>query len=615
MLDAVNDAKAKLDVGKNYRRTERETVWEQSERQYGGDHWPGGKGDPYEDLISVNMSFSTINTITPYTLGSDPQFIISPYSGDASQRNAVIQQAFLNRLWRSRKLAGNRHLRTATEDALIYGDGWLKVGYDIKTKRVEEDDYAEVAQLWVARSDPWDVWLDPTADGIHNARWVCQRLRMTKAELEANSAFKNVDETNVNYMVTVDDLKRKHDRATVVEATFDGSQFADLYEFWDLVAMRSITFSEGPLPVRWIDDIGEVFMVQLANYRIPNSPYHMGELEQIWALQVELNKTRSQMATHRRRNAAKILAKRNALTPEAISALQSSVTNAVAEVDGDGPLDQIVHALQLPNLSADSYQMSEVIQRDIYEITGVNEYLRGATPEIRRTATEASIIEGASNIKTQHKLRMVENAARECGALLLAIARDVFPQTDFEEMQLFLTGREAEAITRADAGSNIAALMDSQDPEADIEGQVEEQMLRTQTPEDVMVTPSPDVWVGEYEVEVEQASTELRNPVMREQKYRQMFMDLINVVPILGQMQVNLNVKRLLELWFEAAQIDDVEALFEGMPMMPQMPQMGMMGGEAEMAPGMEGMPPPMGAEVADMGMLDASNTGAFPAA
>jgi hypothetical protein len=192
------------------------------------------------------------------------------------------------------------------------------------------------------------------------------------------------------------------------------------------------------------------------------------------------------------------------------------------------------------------YNVSDLMMRDIYEISGVNEYLRGATPEISRTATEATIIEGASNIKAQFKLRQVEKAARKVGELLLGFAADIFPQTDYDEVQLYLTGRDAEAVSRTVAPEDrMDAYGEPAEPGADI-----------------MMTPSPDMWEGEYEVFVEQSSTELRNPVLKEQKYRAITMDLIGIAPMLAEQGTMLDMRKLVTIWLEAAGIEDVDGLF-----------------------------------------------------
>ena len=609
--EAVVEARQKMEIGVMKRRARREDMWERSERQYEGDHWEGIDDDE-ADLVVVNMSFSTTNVIMPYMTGSDPRFLVVPYSGEASQRNAAIQQALLNRIWRSRKVAGNRHAKSVAWDYLVYGDGYMKCGYDIETVRTDMNEYAEIAQLWVDRVSPWDLWIDPTADGIHNARWVAQRLWLTRDELEADERYAYTSDTNVSY--AKDDLgnsnSKNHETEgdVIVEEVYDGAEYAVVYEFYDLVKNRMLVFSTGEMPLQVVEDIGECPIVQLGNYRLPNLPYHMGELEQIWELQQELNKTRSHLITHRRRNIAKLFAKRGALKQDAVDSLRSPIVNDVAFVDGDQPLDQLVQPVNLPNLSADVYNVSEIMQQDIYEITGVNEYLRGAGPDIRRTATEASIIEGASNIKSQFKLQQIEDMFREVGAIMLSVARDVFPQTEYDELQLFLTGREAEQVQRADMGEKM-----TQAQEAGDEQMMQKLMQDMQQPMDVSVSPSPDIFVGEYEVEVESHSTELRNPVMKEQKAREMAMAVIEMAPLLMQLGVTVNYKRLLEEWFEKAGIEDVDGLLEGAAA-------GGMGAPAPAPEGaagpapLPGAPPPALQDPAMMGLLTSANTGAMGA-
>jgi hypothetical protein len=564
--EAVQTARQKLVYGADERRSKREDRWVQSERQYEGLHWDSVSDDGNSDLIVVNMSFSTVQVILPYMTGTEPRFLVAPYSGDASTKNAAIQQALLNNLWRSRQVSGMRHTKQVAWDYLVYGDGYLKVGYSIEDKRTDESTYAEVAKLWIARVNPWDLWMDPSADGIHNARWVCQRLWLTRDELTDNKLYSNVNDTNVAYGTSrsVADVATRRDVDAALKEVFDGSEFAVLYEFYDLVKMRMITYSTGELPLRVVEDIGSCPIVQLGNYRLPGTPYHMGELEQVWELQVELNKTRSHLITHRKRNVAKLFARRNSLEQDAIDALQSQVVNDVAFVEGDVPIDQLVKPIDLPNLSADVYNVSEVIQNDIYEITGVNEYLRGAGPNIRRTATEASIIEGATNIKSQFKLSQIEEALREVGALMLGTAKDVFPRTEYDELQLFLTGREAEAVQRADM--NEQSLAAEQSGNMAMLSQLQQIAGR---PMDVTVTPSPDIFQGEYEVDVESHSTEMRNPVLKEQKAREMVELVVNMAPLLAQLGVSVNYKRLIEDWFKVAGVEDVDGVLETSPMMP----------------------------------------------
>lgn len=545
----VRQSKMRLKAGKAYRSQNREQYWAQSEDQYMGDHWDEiESAETLSDLIVVNMSFSTANTIVPYMTGSEPNFLVLPLGEGADPRNAAIQQSFLNRIWRA-ELEGQDELEAAAHDFVTYGDGYLKGGYEMVEKRTDLGAYSTTAKLWVKKVSPWDVWIEPYADGTHNARWVAHRLRLTRPEVEAMFS-KNLDSVNYSKYETVDPDEHGSNRTR--DMILDETEYAEIYEFYDMVEGYCVTFAEsGDVPLKVVEDVPVLPIVQMGNYRIPNSPYHMGELEQLWDIQQELNKARTQMTVHRARNAQKFLAQKGTIDPDAREALKSQVVNEVVEVDTNGaPLDNIISPAQVPGLSADVYNVSEILERDIYEISGVSEYLRGGTPTVRRTATEATIIEGASNVKSQFKLRQVEKAARRLGTLLLGFAADVYPKTDYDELQLYLTGRDAELVARNSSPEDLVDDFGNQLDPRDVQSAV--------------FSPRPEIWTGTYEVLVEQASTELRSPALREQKYRGIVMDLIQAVPLLQNMGVFLDLRKLLILWFEAAGIDDVEGLFMG---------------------------------------------------
>lgn len=609
-LEAVVRAKRLLEHAKR-ERSQREAAWKRSNRQWLGEQWgQEATADGTHDLATVNMSFSTGNTIVPYITGSNPSFIVEPYSGEASPRNARLLQAMLNRHWRSNRMDGDAHLKRAAWNYLIEGDGFLKATYTFdkvfKDGTVTEK---EIANLWVDEVDPWDVWIDPRSDGLHNARWCVVRTFMSVADLKADDRYSHTTELAASSEADDDSGRPK----PVEDTGSDRDLMVAVYEFYDIANRELVAFTDQvELPLQIVKDIG-LPLVVIPNHPIPHSPYSMGELEQILPLQQELNKVRTQMMEHRRRNAAKYVAREGMLSPAAKAALQSERVNEVVEVGGDRPFEDIVKPLEIANLSADVYNVDAIIKQDINEVTGVNEYLRGSTPEIRRTATEATIIEGASNIKTAHKLRQIERAARQIGQLLLDMATDVFPMTETDEMTLILTGKEAQAVAAVDMQG---------DPNA-----------RPSDVDTVRIEPSSELFKGNYEVFVEQGSTELRNPQMREQKYREMTETLVNMAPVLQQLGVTINYQKSFELWFEAAGIDDLDGMFQAPQAPPPPPQVPAPGGGAGgglpsgMTPEMmQGLPPEVAAQAQAMlagsgegqpgpptDTLGPENTGALP--
>jgi len=548
MLDKLKSAIDRLYQGQQYRQKTREEAWRQSHEMYMGEgRWAYSPDDPTADVVNVNIAFSTINTLVPFVADEDPKFLITPESGDASPDRGMLLQAYINRMWRSQEMQGQTFVSESTFDYLLYGDGYQKIGYEIVSQPVYDDrgkdvgnDRIKVAKFSVSRPSPWDIWIDPYSDGLHNARWVCQRIILPATELRADSRYTLTKDITDEQVDT--DGQAAEDRSRLD----DTQGYVTIYEFYDLREDWMLTFLPGgERAIRFIEHI-VCPIVQLHNYRIPNSPYHMGELEMVKWLQDELNKTRSQMITHRRRNVVKWLYRENAIDEEGLEALKSGKINDAAAIKGTEPFDFLVTQVAPVPLTADSYQIEAQIRADINEITGVNEYLRGMPQGISRTATEATILEGATNIRTRHKLVQIETAVRRSGQLLLNIIQDVLPLTDFQEMSMYVTGREADRLNRAQG---------------------------TEPGTDMIMTPTPEIFQGKYTVEVERGSTELRNPTVKAQKYREMVSIMLGALPLLAQFGVPFNISELLILWFESEGIEDIDALFsqdENQAMMQQ---------------------------------------------
>jgi hypothetical protein len=568
MDERLKSAWTRLLLGQRFRQQEREEDWRGSYRQYmANNEWSSySTQDETADLVNINISFSTINTLVPFLADEDPTFLVEPDSEDATTENGAVLAAFMNRIWRSIEVQGKLALGDSVFDNLVIGDGFMKPGYEI----VNLDTFDElgnligegrirVAEFSVDRISPWDIWLDPYSDGIHNARWVCHRILVPAHEIKDDPRYKIPDKAA--FEGTDIDITNMSPEDQQRVGTLEG--WVTIYEFYDIKEKWMISMLPGGTQiVRYLEQV-KCPIVQIPNYRIPNSPYHMGELEQIRSLQLEINKTRSQMMTHRRRNVLKWVVNESRLSEDALEAMRSSKVNDVIKVKTNEPIENIIQAIAPVPLSGDSYAIDDRLRADVNEITGVNEYLRGVPQNISRTATEASIIEGATNIRTRHKLLQVETAARQAGQILLDIIRDVLPTTEFEEMTMFITGTEAERLNRASGNDPAAG--------------------------DVLLTPNPEVFDGRYRVEVERGSTELRNPQVRAQQLMQMTQLMLGATPTLQQLGIPFNMKKLLEMWFEAEGIKDVDALFESDEQQTQMQDLALQERQAAVQAAQEG--------------------------
>lgn len=556
----VLDARASLTAGMLHRQSRREDIWRKTQRQYESRMWSQKDvDDPSADLTTVNVSFATVQTIKPYITGNEPRFYLEPFSSDATRTAAALQEVFLNRLWRHPPVGAQPAMKQAVFEYLTYGDGFVKATYTLDDIKVALDEESKKANIHIDKVSMWDIWIDQYATTLAEARWVAHRIWTTQRVVEADERYAIPSDFVFSDRETEIDDEARPDRTNL--ELDDGDKWVELIEFYDQVEHRLLTFPRhaGSTDQPWqvVDDL-TLPIVQLPNYELPNSPWHMGDLEQIADLQDELNKTRSELMTHRRRNVAKLAVKKGLLSRGAKAALQSPIVNEIVEIDTSDPIESVFQAIQMPPISTDNYSSSTEIKDDIREITGITEYQRGVAPDVSRTATEASIMDASANVKLTSKLAVVEEASRQLGSLILGISSEVFPKTSFEEWSMFIGGDEAKRLNRMALADEAAVLQEA----GDIEGAATK--ANAPVTERADIEPSADMFAGEYEVLVQIGSTEYRDPQLREERLRDMFFALLEAAPQLAQSGVQIDMGHMLRLWLESTDLTDVDSLLGG---------------------------------------------------
>jgi hypothetical protein len=311
------------------------------------------------------------------------------------------------------------------KDFLVFGHGWLKVGWrfteqdraigdaerdELYSQQVAEADQAamdmpdlagdlptddDIAanlpstmltvvedQPFVERVSPFDVFVDPEATCMDDVTWIAQRIVRPLDEVQADKRYKPSVRKRLSADAGLD---------SSYQDPLDQSQFTDeadrvtLYEFYDVVSnTMSVCAEHGdeflldPTPMPYA--FGQPF-VMLRNYDIPDRFYPLGDLESIESLQLELDKTRSQLMNDRKRYARKYLYHERSFGPEGREALESDQDGRfVPVVDENKPLSDVVMPLPQVPVSPEIYNYSQIITEDINVVSGVNEYSRGQQP-------------------------------------------------------------------------------------------------------------------------------------------------------------------------------------------------------------------------------------------
>ena len=497
-------------------------LWKRMIDLYRGKQYDGMTSN---DRLVVNLAFATKNVIAPSVAINNPRFTVNARKPESAPM-AVIVEEVLNYMWRCHKYQDE--IRLAVDDWIVCGHGWVKTGYKFtkepaskKTGDVDEentldpgdeegvDDRAPMPgnvetemivtddRPFVERISVFDMFCDPDARHPKEMRWIAQRTWRALQDVKVDSRYAPAarravsasswsrwdsddgdgrdgwdkpDVGAVSYCEVIEfyDLKRR------VVATFamDGDQAEDGEN--STAGQGGFLIKPEPIPYGF----GAPFCM-LRNYEVPDNFYPMGELESIESLQLELNETRNQMLNHRKRFARKWIYARDVFDEEGVRALESDVDNTMIPIMGDSNPANYIAPLPSIGTPPDFYNQSQLIEEDINTVSGISDYQRGQ-PEgnIRRTATEAAMIQDAANARARDKLSKVESFLSEVGERIVLL------------MQQFLTGEHVARITSV-AGR-------------------------------AWVNYDADYLQGSYDFEVEGGSTEPRNEVFRRQSALQL---------------------------------------------------------------------------------------------
>jgi hypothetical protein len=584
-----------LDHAQRYRDEEGyDSLWERMIELYKGEHLESVENT--EDQIVVNVSWSNVNTVVPSVTVNNPKITVSPNTVD-DEDTAVITEAVTNYLWRHHNFQDQ--IKLAVKDAVVIGHGWVKTGWTYKEVEVgltepqlveemaqkvgEADSYAvenpelaaslptddEIAehltdtklitkedQPFVERISPFDIFVDPEATTLQEARWICQKIIRPIEEVRADENYKRSVRMKVEGdMYVAND--RDWDREWRKRRSDDPEdQRVTIWEWWDILSNTMCVFAEGadeflvdPHPSPFI--FGHPYEL-LRNYDVPDYFYPMGDLEAIEPLQYELNKTRSMMMQARKKFARKYMIRSEHLTNDGRAALESDEDNQFVDVASSEPFENVVAPLPITPLPPEIYNHSEIIETDIGNVSGVSEYQRGQVPETRRTATEAAIISDALNARAADKLANVEK-------FIARVARRVI-----QLMQQYMTVDQVARVVGPEGAPFWVPY----------------------TREDIM---------GEFDFEVEAGSTQPMNETVRRQQAVQ-FTQAVAPFIQMGVADPQAVFKHLLQFGFSiknpakfVMQQPAVDPM-TGQPMGAPPP-----GGEGEV-PGVGGVqPPPMG--------------------
>lgn len=430
-------------------------------------------GDPSTDALVINMVFATVNVMAPAVAINNPRFVVNARSPDSAPQ-AIITEEVLNWLWRTYDY--QREFRLSINDWLLAGHGWVKVGYkwtkppEVKPADTETNTGDEVdagpeegiddredkegnveseMNMWdedrpfIERVSIFDMFVDPDARHPKEMRWIAQRTWRPVQDVQVDSRY----QTAARKKVSGSSWSRWDDgdaRDSGDKPNPGAIRFCEVIEFYDLKRYKVCTFCPTTdeqdeavyliKPTSMPYAFGHPF-VMLRNYEIPDHFYPIGDVAQIESLQLELNETRTQMFNYRKKFRRAWAYAKDRLDQDGLDAMQSERDNVFIPIQGDGDPGGAIVAMPAIISPPEFFDQSAMISEDIDRVSGVSDYQRGSPQQqIRRTATEAAMIQDAANARAQDRLAKVELVLSEIAERVVGL------------MQQYTTGDQVARI-------------------------------------------------------------------------------------------------------------------------------------------------------------------------
>ena len=421
----------------------------------------------YEDVVVPNMVFSTVNVIVPSIAINVPKIDVTANQAE-DESTATVVNSVINHQWRAYGV--QEQVRQAVKDFVVVGHGWVKVVWETEEREVKltQEEFTAAAadvlaqksaslaaspdmagsfpdddtlidsipakrmklvkdQPLVRRVSPFDIFVDPDALVLEDARWIAQR-----SFVPIEVARKNED-WNAEVRARIKKVKKSKQRSEV-DVTDDSSQsdssdFAEIYEYYNIVDDTMCVFADGTEGYL-LDPSDSPFpnvhpLVFIPNYEVPERFYPIGDVETIYPLQLELAMTRTAQLNDRKRGRRITLFRESALDSDGIEALRAGEDNVMINVtNASMNFEEIFRQVSSQGLQPEWYSADQQAMSDIDLVSGVSEYQRGGQTDIRRTATEVGVMQDAANSRSADKLAKVEKAMADIAERMIKLSQE-----------------------------------------------------------------------------------------------------------------------------------------------------------------------------------------------
>lgn len=428
MVDEIGTWRDKIEEAKDERQ------------KYGNsDHWDRYRryyrSQYKEGEIPVNMTFAIARSIIPQVYFRNPRTITTP-NKPGMTLHANVLESLDN--WLIHRIGLKTEMKRCVLDTFLYGTSIIKTGYDSEygyesretarelseTEQQYQEDYQRYINPFQDRNEynmnvlpgmPWALRVHPINFGIapgyisiDSAPWVYHRFYRHIDQVKEDDKYKNTSKLSPTHRKKSYTEQDGEQTKQTMQAGTEDCEYVEMFEISDLrdSSIKVIATGHNEYLRNETDPLlehGHKYVAMKWN-EDTNGFWGIPDVKIIEPQQLELNEARSQFSEHRSLSILKLLVQKGVMNEDQLDKLKNNEVGGIVEVDAD--VQQAIKELT-PRLSLELLNATDYIRRDIRETVGFSRNQLGDyDTSSRRTATEAQIVQQASQIRVDERRDM-----------------------------------------------------------------------------------------------------------------------------------------------------------------------------------------------------------------
>jgi hypothetical protein len=389
--------------------------WKEYMSAYKGTYFQNKNLPDYKSNEISNHVFSTIETIRPIMTDNNPKFLAVPSTPAGMDFSADVQTA-LDYEWDRERMS--LKLPAQLIPMLVYGNAVWFVQWDGKD--------GEYGNISIKPVDPFNIFPDPLAESIDNSEFLVYATYRNANQIKQQ--FPEKASAIEGSRITMSELVAERDN----NDTQDANQVLIL-EMWcrDWVTMdetvegkKQLKYPKGRV-ITCLPELGILLsdkknpykdgkfpFVLMKNYDIPFEFWGVGEVEQVMSPQHYVNELTNQIIDN-----AKNTANMQWIIDKNSGIGQGKLTNRPGLVIRKTPGSEVRRDTP-PAMPSYVREQIEVLKKDIQDISGVFDSLKGEQQGSVTAASAILALQEASQARIRLKIKLMEASLSELAQIV-----------------------------------------------------------------------------------------------------------------------------------------------------------------------------------------------------